>query len=461
MKNIILFSVMIALSLFSNAQAQWIPLEEHEPFWFPYIPPTTPAEPETSLSIGLAPRTPDGDVVGLKTNTVKLDARLRSLQPYVTISDHFTRDLANEGFSELSDAKSDIENAIREALLSISGSVRVRSVSQVSVGAKPLTIEFSQKSTEIGLFVGGFTADIQARVRVPVCGTFNVKIELDNINVETMYDIFTGRVNDSQANWNLKKLDLDGNILQSLCKEFGEIIEGANVKSLLNNEIENGLESPISLANSQSFFSIMDWVDGVEDYIIRYGQLEGVPQSIANHALNALNIGRNFIENPNFGGSGVTFGMQLEASPSQDITLLASHAPVLVTDFSRADKNVIVRSPTGRPWFVLQSMTASVQLDKKSDTERVDAYVYVPANSLWFKHSSLLKAGWNKVGSTTGSNLTLRDLPGDSTLAFIARNKNLGDLYSRPVIQETKRCLPLRTCIARGIPNYQPAYVQY
>jgi len=175
-----------------------------------------------------------------------------------------------------------------------------------------------------------------------------------------------------------------------------------------------------------------------------------VTNTALQEAQNTLTYLRNFVENPNFGGSGIAASFAIESEREQRVTLMASHVPVKPTSFQAGcSTQIIGYFINGRPRFGI-SCSASGTLDIKSDTSIIDIYT-----------GSVASGSWTKIGSTTSRTFSVQNIPYNGELAFVAKNKFIGRLYSRPVIQDTTLCMPRKTCILTGQPDYNPSYVLY
>ena len=424
-------------------------------------PNPTPLPRDSELAIGKASSIPQGPIDGITISANDVDAALQMLADDLGLPvTSPIAALSNQAFAALRSEVDDLEAQLSRRLVDETqgSSVEIRRVDSLVIEAKPAVVEVTQSGTEIRAFLGEFDLSLDGRVNVPVCGTVDLGARLKRVSVQSDYDLYSGNVNDSAANWLLDDLSLNGSLLQDICLEVGEIFTG-RFETVLTDAINDAVNPTANALNMQEFVGVDDLIRETSDALeVVRGRTAALPGSLARLSSSRIDEAEEVLEDltrllsdPSFAGSGLAGSFSLTTDPDQAVTFLASHNPVEVETFNSFCQTLYKtwRQGVWPPRFVTTCATSG-ELSFPANTSRVDIYA-----------GSVSSGSWTKIGSTTSGLFSISHDKNRPEIAFVSKSSVVGDLYSRPVIQDATRCLNQRSCLLLGRPPYDPAYILY
>jgi hypothetical protein len=412
--------------LASTAQAQfWIP------YPYPYPIPVPTANPETTLTVGVAgnitsTRSLSGGVSSETISTAQIDGVLRAVAPS-TFGQNFTRDKANKAFADFNNFRINLATSLTQT---IATQPNIRRVNSVTVNTLSLNLRLSQKtnsvSGELGKAMGAVSlvADVDG-IKALFCPSANVTFNVDNIRVSGDYNYITGDVSNVAAAYDVTNVVASCNgLLGFIGNAIGN--PSATARSQINAVIQSQASSQLAFANMKQLFSLADFANG-----LNYFRNESPVSVFANRAISVF---RELVNDAAINTPGIVldFGVQFGGgiSGANKISIIASHAPI----------NVSVGNSSGN---FTQLILNNVFLARPPNTEgTVDLY-YILQNDT---------ANWRYLASmTTDSMVITTPLPSNQIIA-IGRSSIIPGLQSLPGTQGTIIQTPF--CIERQCFNF-------
>ena len=155
-------------------------------------------------------------------------------------------------FTDLADLKSDLENGIRDAILSAD---KTKSVLWTTAAIDPISATLSQQSTSVSLMLEGVSVSFKAKADGGFfCPTVTYTAEIQNIEATGNYDVYTGLLSGPNITHN------DINVTSASCSGiFGLLINlFGGVDGRVEGELDNAIGNLAGVNSMTTLFSIRD-----------------------------------------------------------------------------------------------------------------------------------------------------------------------------------------------------------
>lgn len=238
------------------------------------VPAAYASTSETELGVGvpnptvIRPLNGEPDNVDFSNSTIStedVDAVLSAAAPQV-FGNHYTRDLANGLFAELNGLKATLNNSLRNLLLSQSIIDEVRSL---STEVNPVDLSIRQKGTSVAASVYGLTVTGSVGLDVGIPSLFcdaEANFEIRVNEVRSSYNAYSGAIEGTSVFYDVINEDFDcDTILGEVALLFVELV--ADIDGLVGDRIEDAINDIEGALNSQSYFSVKDFMDGFKKVI--------------------------------------------------------------------------------------------------------------------------------------------------------------------------------------------------
>lgn len=393
----------------------------------------------TIIRVGLAADNPNEVIQGVTTNTTQIDAVLGQVPG---LSNTPTGDLTDDLFQELDETITEIEVALRQALLADSSITQVYSL---SLDPDPARLTLSQVSTGVGAKIGEVDGQLSVKVSVPVCGSYRVDAKIYNFRVEADYDVWNGTVENAAINYELGPINVSSlGLLGPICQLGFEIISGQSVKTTIINELRQQADNLVMEAEMEELFSLRDIIQSARDFILTIDapnfnfqsyNINMIAEEARDHAIEALDHAVNVLDQDSFQGTGLDVTLELfPQSPNNILNLIVSHNPANI------------------PNLEVDNRCATFSVSFGERTAYGTLFRKPFGSGYWQEEKRVYGWGQDFLGGVN---------PGDQFIV-IAKSNLFGNLYSRPDIDNvfTYRTqngylpLPYETfCDGEGLPG--------
>lgn len=375
------------------------------------------ASEPTRIRIGLAGATPNQSVQGLNISTAQVDEVLRDTVGRFGISDNYTSDLANDVFEEIDQLEANLAAKLRSEVLKVR---HVQYVYSVDLDVNPVKVTLSQDGTRIGAMIGSLDAKVSAKGAYGLCGSFRVDLNVTDIALKAEYDVYTGRIVNSQGNYNITRAGIKpygalGWICKNAVDGFAKIFTGSGIKGNFEKAVENGVKSAIDTVEMQKLFSLRDLLDSTETFIqtvespgFSYAgySLSPIPANARRDAASAVRHVNDILGSPSFQGTGLRVTLELADGINYNlISLIVSHAPAKLSSIETEDG---------------QCANTSVFFGDR--TEKADIYWRPAQYASWEHVKTTYRAGYVGLGP----------IQDGSQFIAIGKSNLFGNLYSKP-----------------------------
>lgn len=290
-KTLFLTTAIISTCVSFSAVAQINPTVPPE--FIPTEPLPTGAAGESSIFIGRIDGRKLNSATGIGVSTAEID---KILHKYTNLGPDVTQELAQDVFDEVDEFERVLAQKLRTALLGIdTSSVEVERVDNLRLDTTPLNARISQTGTSVSASVRGLSGSARVRLDVKgiagfVCPKFTANVRIEDIGVQSSYNIYTGNVENTDATFkvDVKRSGCSFSFgLAALAGAFGialrdhAVVTNSRVERFATSQLNDALDDVIGDANMESFFSVMGFFDKINRYIdLAEVTAEGLPSNL-------------------------------------------------------------------------------------------------------------------------------------------------------------------------------------
>ncbi len=361
---------------------------------------------ETTIRVGTAgnitaTNSLSGNTSTESLSTAQVDGVLRVVAPGF-FGQNFTRDKANKVFADFANFRIGLASSLAQTIAS---QPNIRRVNSVVINTNALSLRLSQKTNSVSGELGTIMASVSLVADVDglaslFCPSANVSFNVNNIKASGDYNFISGDISNAAAAYEVTDVSAGCNgLLGFIGDAFGN--PTAVARAQINSVIQSQVNSQLTFINMQRLFSLSDFANG-----LRYYGNETILSPLVNRAITVF---RELVNDAAINTPGIVLNIGVQfanaATPVNQISFIASHAPVDVLSVQPVQVNGVLR----------QNFTIAIP----PNTQQVDLYSSGGGN-------------WTFIGSGTGSVIqTARVLKGSDVIA-IGRNGLIDGLESFP-----------------------------